>query len=167
MTDITSTYTGGRATGSGAFAVTASVNAAQAAIVDDVSVFDLINLDLWQQTLQVREGLPAAYVAEMSDALSISRVLYLEGLDLPRSTIEARIKNKTPLTRAEGAAVLRSAKALRKAQEVLEDNLAAAQWFKRSNRSLGGVTPVSLMDTDSGYELVIKTLGRIEYGVVA
>ena len=167
MTAATSTVPCARTASPGSFTLTASVDATQAASAADVSVFDLVNLDLWQQTLQVREGLPAAYVAEMSEALSISRVLYLEGLDLPRSTIEARIKNKTPLTSAEGAAVLRSAKALRKAQEVLEDNLAAAQWFKRSNRSLGGVTPVSLMDTDSGYELVIKTLGRIEYGVVA
>jgi putative toxin-antitoxin system antitoxin component (TIGR02293 family) len=131
------------------------------------SVFALANLDLWDQAVHVREGLPASYVAEMSDALAMPRTSYLENLQLPRSTIEARIKKKASLTSAEGDAVLRSAKALAKAEQVFEDHATAAAWFKRSIRSLGGVTPVSLMDTDSGFELVMKTLGRIEHGVVA
>ncbi len=62
---------------------------------------------------------------------------------------------------------MRTAKALAKAGEVLEDRDMAAKWFKREIRSLGGVTPISLMDTDSGFELVMKTLGKIEYGIVA
>ena len=131
------------------------------------SIFALVNLGLWDQTVHVREGLPAAFVAEMSDALAMPRANFLDNLQLPRSTIEARIKKKTPLTSAEGGAVLRSAKALARAEEVFEDHASAAAWFKREIRSLGGVTPVSLMDTDSGFELVMKTLGRIEYGVVA
>ncbi len=131
------------------------------------SIFSLVNLDLWGQTTQVRGGLPAIYVCEMSDALDMPRSSFLDHLHLPRSTIEARIKKKTPLTSSEGDAVLRSAKALAKAENVFEDRAAAAAWFKREIRALGGVTPVSLMDTESGFELVIKTLGRIEFGVVA
>jgi putative toxin-antitoxin system antitoxin component (TIGR02293 family) len=131
------------------------------------SIFNLVSKGLWDQTTQVREGLPAVYVAEMSDALAMPRASYLDNLHLPRSTIEARIKNKTPLTSSEGSAVLRSAKALARAEQIFEDRAAAATWFKREIRALGGVTPVSLMDTDSGFELVMKTLGRIEQGVVA
>ncbi|MBM3343610.1 MAG: DUF2384 domain-containing protein [Betaproteobacteria bacterium] len=33
------------------------------------------------------------------------------------------------------------------------------------NRSLGNVTPLSLLDTDLGAEAVTDTLGRIEHGV--
>lgn len=131
------------------------------------SIFGLVNQGLWDQTVSLREGLSAQYVCEMSDALDMPRASLLDNLQLPRSTIEARIKNKTPLTSAEGSAVLRTAKALAKAEEVFENREAASKWFKREIRSLGGVTPVSLMDTDSGFELVMKTLGRIEHGVVA
>lgn len=131
------------------------------------SIFDLVHLGLWDQTVQLRKGLSVEYVSEVSDALDMTRASFLDSLQLPRSTIEARIKKKTPLTSAEGGAVLRTAKALAKAEEVFEDHEAAAKWFKREIRSLGGVTPVSLMDTESGFELVMKTLGRIEYGVVA
>ena len=131
------------------------------------SIFSLVSMGLWDQTVQLRKGISAQYVAEMSDALDMTRASLLENLQLPRSTIEARIKNRTPLTSAEGGAVLRTAKALAKAEEVLEDRDMATKWFKREIRSLGGVTPISLMDTDSGFELVMKTLGKIEYGIVA
>lgn len=63
--------------------------------------------------------------------------------------------------------MLRLAKALDKAEQVFEDRAQARLWLKRKTRSLCGVTPVSLMDTGSGYELVIRQLGRIEHGVVA
>jgi putative toxin-antitoxin system antitoxin component (TIGR02293 family) len=131
------------------------------------SIFIVAKMDLWDQTVTVRKGLPAASVDEMSDALSMPRANLLDYLQLARSTIEGRIKKSTPLTPAEGDAVLRTAKALTRAQEVFEDADAASSWLKRETRSLGGVTPVSLMDTVSGFELVMNTLGRIEQGVVA
>lgn len=61
----------------------------------------------------------------------------------------------------------RTAKAIAKAEDVLGDAGAAAKWFQREIRSLGGVTPASMMDSDSGFESVIKTLQRIEFGVVS
>nr|WP_315215725.1 MbcA/ParS/Xre antitoxin family protein [uncultured Duganella sp.] len=37
----------------------------------------------------------------------------------------------------------------------------------QDNRSLGGKAPLSLLDTEAGYELVLDTLGRIEHGIVS
>ncbi len=65
------------------------------------------------------------------------------------------------------AILLRSAKVLHRAQEVFGDQDAASSWFKREVRSLGGVTPLSLIHTDRGFELVMHTLARIEYGIPA
>lgn len=131
------------------------------------SIFSFAQSALGDQVVCVRKGLPSSYVAEMSEALAMPRTSFLDSLQLPRSTIEDRIKKNTPLTPSEGDAVLRAAKALAKAQEVFEDRAYACDWLKREIRSLGGVTPVSLMDTDSGFALVMNTLGRIEHGVVA
>lgn len=58
-------------------------------------------------------------------------------------------------------------KLLNRAVEVLEDEEAAFTWLTTGNRSLGGVLPLSLLDVELGYELVLDTLGRIEYGVVS
>jgi putative toxin-antitoxin system antitoxin component (TIGR02293 family) len=131
------------------------------------SIFNEVKRGLWEQLQHVRKGLPSVFVVEMSDALQMPRATFLEHLQLPRSTIESRIKGKRALSSTEGDAVLRAAKAFTRAQEVLEDRAAATAWLKRPIRSLGGVTPMSLMDTDSGYALVMDTLGKIEHGVVA
>ena len=131
------------------------------------SIFSFAQSALVDQIVCVRKGLPSSYVAEMSEALAMTRTSFLDSLQLPRSTIEDRIKKNTPLTPSEGDAVLRAAKALAKAEEVFEERAYASDWLKREIRSLGGVTPVSLMDTGSGFALVMNTLGRIEHGVVA
>jgi len=137
------------------------------ASLEKPSIFNEVKRGLWEQSQHVRKGLPSVFVVEMSDALQMPRATFLEHLQLPRSTIESRIKGKRALSSTEGDAVLRAAKAFTRAQEVLEDRAAATAWLKRPIRSLGGVTPMSLMDTDSGYALVMDTLGKIEHGVVA
>nr|WP_229264645.1 MbcA/ParS/Xre antitoxin family protein [Duganella sp. 1411] len=49
----------------------------------------------------------------------------------------------------------------------MEDEPSAQRWITQENRSLGGEAPLSLLDTEAGYELVLDTLGRIEYGIVS
>jgi putative toxin-antitoxin system antitoxin component (TIGR02293 family) len=56
---------------------------------------------------------------------------------------------------------------LARAAEVLEDEAAATAWIQRDIRSLGGVSPLSLLDTEAGVDLVMDTLARIEYGIAA
>jgi putative toxin-antitoxin system antitoxin component (TIGR02293 family) len=50
--------------------------------------------------------------------------------------------------------------------EVFEGALAASSWLKAKNSALGGRTPWSLLVTDSGVDAAIRTLGRIEQGVL-
>lgn len=56
-------------------------------------------------------------------------------------------------------------KALVRAEDVLGTKEKAQRWLKSPIRALGGVTPLSLLDTDAGAEQVDIILGRIEYGV--
>ena len=49
--------------------------------------------------------------------------------------------------------------------EVFEDKERFNTWMKSENRALGGVTPLSLIDTLYGAEEVKHLIGRIEYGV--
>lgn len=58
-------------------------------------------------------------------------------------------------------------KARERAAEVLGSEDLAQQWLHREIRSLGGVQPVSLLDTEEGFDLVMDTLGRIESGIAA
>lgn len=61
----------------------------------------------------------------------------------------------------------RAARIWSRALYVLEDEDAALAWLHRANRSLGSAAPISLLDTEAGYELVLDILARIEYGIVS
>ncbi len=54
-----------------------------------------------------------------------------------------------------------------RAETVFEAPDSALNWLQSPNASLGGVTPLSLLDTDLGADSVLDTLGRIEHGVFA
>jgi putative toxin-antitoxin system antitoxin component (TIGR02293 family) len=71
------------------------------------------------------------------------------------------------LSASEQDRLYRTEKVLTRALAVLEDEESAKAWIVRGNRSLGGEAPLSLLDTEVGYELVLDTLGRIEYGIVS
>jgi len=58
------------------------------------------------------------------------------------------------LTRLTGTAI-----------EVLGDRDRAVHWLTRSNRALGGETPVELVQTEEGLQSALDALYRIEHGV--
>ena len=115
----------------------------------------------------MRRGMSAQVVPDVAARLGISQDKLFERLRLPRSTMKSRIGNKKPLSATEQDRMYRADRVWNRALAVLEDENAARNWINRDNRSLGGESPLSLLDTEAGYELVLDTLGRIEYGVVA
>lgn len=83
-----------------------------------------------------------------------------------RSTAKAReMLAEKPLNELRQAN--RRAKVCERAEEVFGSELLAQQWLHSEIRSIGGVQPVSLLDTDEGFTLVMDTLGRIEHGIAA
>jgi putative toxin-antitoxin system antitoxin component (TIGR02293 family) len=52
-----------------------------------------------------------------------------------------------------------------KAIQLFNTNLAVQQWIKTPLMALNGQTPLSLLDTGIGANLVLNTLGRLEEGV--
>lgn len=116
---------------------------------------------------RIRTGIPAEVVDTLAQQLDVSRERFVLMVGLPRSTLKARRAAGQPLSPAEGDRMVRVGRILQRAVDVLEDADSARRWIVRENRSLGGVTPLSLLDTEAGYELVIDTLGRIEHGIAA
>lgn len=115
----------------------------------------------------MRRGMSAQVVPNVAARLGISQDKLFDRLRLPKSTMKSRIGNKKPLSATEQDRMYRADRVWNRALAVLEDENAARSWITRDNRSLGGESPLALLDTEAGYELVLDTLGRIEYGVVA
>ena len=115
----------------------------------------------------MRAGMPANLVAEAASRLGISQDRLYESLRLPKSTLKSRISKGQPLAAVEQDRIYRVYRVLERAAAVLEDEAAARAWVNRENRALGGEAPLSLLDTEAGYELVQDTLDRIAYGVLS
>jgi putative toxin-antitoxin system antitoxin component (TIGR02293 family) len=58
-------------------------------------------------------------------------------------------------------------KVFSRTNSVFKDVDKAMSWLKSPCYALGDQIPVQLLDTTEGMELVMNTLGRIEYGVFA
>lgn len=114
----------------------------------------------------VRKGLPAASIDSIVRLTRIAQNELAHALAIPERTL-ARRKREGVLSPEESAKLLRFARVVERAEEVFESTLAALAWLKTDNPALGGVTPLSLMDTDIGADTVLDTLGRIEHGVFA
>lgn len=50
--------------------------------------------------------------------------------------------------------------------EVLESKDDFIHWLKSPIRALGYKTPLSMLETKEGIQLVLDVLGRIEYGII-
>jgi putative toxin-antitoxin system antitoxin component (TIGR02293 family) len=123
--------------------------------------------DAFEVISKMRSGTPARTIAGIASSLGLSQDRLFDLLRLPKSTVKGRISSDGKLSATEQDRVYRAGKVLSRAVQVLEDEEAAKAWLSRHNRSLGGEVPLALLDTEVGYELVLDTLGRIEYGVIS
>lgn len=114
----------------------------------------------------VRRGLPAACVDAVVRITRITQSDLAHALAIPERTL-ARRKREGALSPEESAKLVRFARVVERAEVVFEDADGALDWLQSPNASLGGVTPLSLLDTDIGADSVMDTLGRIEHGVFA
>ena len=114
----------------------------------------------------VRRGLPARAIDAIAQAVQLTQAELSQTLAIPERTLIRRKKEGT-LSTDESAKLLRVARVMQRAVDVFDDRDGALDWLKSANDSLGGVTPLSLLDTDLGAETVLDTLGRIAHGVFA
>ena len=114
----------------------------------------------------VRRGLPSASVDAIVRLTRITQAELAQALAIPERTL-ARRKREGVLSAEESSKLLRLARVVERAGEVFEAVQPALAWLETANAALGGVTPLSLLDTDIGADSVLETLGRIEHGVFA
>lgn len=110
------------------------------------------------------KGLAAEAATELLEAGLLSPEELYE-LVIPRRTFDRRLESHQPLTVVESDRLLRAARVIVRAIEALGSGDKAATWLRTANRSLRGVPPIALLETDLGARMVERILGRIEHGV--
>ena len=142
----------------------------EASSLDSVSIekiSDIFAGEILEVIARMRDGTPAHVIPVIAEDLGISESSLFDLLHLSKSKTTGWTSTNVMLSAAAQDRIYRLLRVLRRATEVLEDNDSARQWISRPNRVLGGEAPITLLDTAVGYELVLATLTRIEYGVVS
>jgi putative toxin-antitoxin system antitoxin component (TIGR02293 family) len=115
----------------------------------------------------IRRGLPSASLESVSKRMDLSAIATIESLGLAKRTIARRLQERQTLTAEESERVVRLARVLAQATDILGSVEKARRWLQKPNRALGGEVPIRLLDTDIGANAVFEELGRIDYGVFA
>ena len=125
-------------------------------------------MDPISQGRTIRDGMDAIIAERVAkELLQIPLQTLLSGLGLPSSTILRKISRKERLSGSESDRIARVLYIREQAADVFEDEDLAAQWMRRGNAALGGLTPLEVLDTQPGYDRVRDILARIAFGVAA
>ncbi len=110
----------------------------------------------------VEEGLPLATVDELKrlGGLTDTELARI----IPRRTL-AHARKQRHLSPEQSDRVALAAGAFTLAHATFLDRKKANDWMRQPNGAIDGQTPLSLLRTGSGAELVGNALGRIAYGV--
>ena len=112
----------------------------------------------------LRVGLPVQELMDLQASLKVPMEKLVPKLGISKATLHRR-KATGRLDPAESDRVVRFARLMGKAVEVMESDDNARQWLTSPQFGLGGAVPLDYADTEVGAREVEDLLGRIEYGV--
>ncbi len=114
----------------------------------------------------IRAGLPYTALESLASLLELTQRDITAVLGAAPRTL-ARRKRQRRLSPIESDRLYRLARILQTAAATLGNVDKARAWLGRPNRALGGVTPLSMLDTEVGVRQVEDALIRINYGMYA
>ncbi|WP_375417684.1 antitoxin Xre/MbcA/ParS toxin-binding domain-containing protein [uncultured Hymenobacter sp.] len=114
---------------------------------------------------RARAGLATTEVREISQQLELTVRELAPILDTTERTLARRLESEGELSKSESERLLLLRQLTEHGVDVFEDQGKFNRWLRRPLPLLGNQSPLELLDTASGFQLVDELLGRIEYGV--
>jgi putative toxin-antitoxin system antitoxin component (TIGR02293 family) len=113
---------------------------------------------------QILSGLPVQELKDLQVSLDVPMEKRVPMLGISNATLHRRMAGGR-LGPVESDRVVRFARLMGKAVEVMESAENARQWLTSPQFGLGGAVPLEYAETEVGAREVEDLLGRIEYGV--
>jgi putative toxin-antitoxin system antitoxin component (TIGR02293 family) len=140
---------------------------AKSSILSAGAFHRLLGVEPMRRIDLVRKGLPASAVQAAADYLAMSQKDLLAAIRIPVSTLTLRTRTRKPLSPDESDKLVRLAEVVKHAIAVFGDEAEGKAWLNESIISLGNRRPLDMLDTQDGFDLVMRTLGRIQFGAPA
>jgi len=113
---------------------------------------------------EIAAGIPGKSIPTLIIVLDMTREDFSDLIGRARKTLSDLVQREH-LSRVDSDQLYRIARAIVHAVSVFEDAAYAVHWLKESNEALGGATPLSLLSTVEGDEVVHAELGAVEHGM--
>jgi len=113
---------------------------------------------------EIEAGIPGKSIPTLIVVLDVTREDFSDLLGRARKTLSDLVQREH-LSRVDSDLLYRIARAIVHAVSVFEDAAYAVHWLKEPNEALGGATPLSLLSTVEGNEVVHAELGAVEHGM--
>src|SRR5438445_12710749 len=105
----------------------------------------------------IRDGFPPAVLERLMNFSGLTLKELADALDLSPRSLQRR-RRSGRLARFESDRLYRLARIVALADEYLGDHVRALRWLKHPNRALGGIAPVTAIDTELGARQVENVL---------
>lgn len=112
----------------------------------------------------VREGIPTSRFDALKELLDVPVTTLAEVVGITPSTLSRRRKRGV-FNKDESERILRIARIVLRAKDVLDGIENARKWLTEPARALGGEPPLEFADTEPGAREVERLLIRLEHGV--
>ena len=112
----------------------------------------------------IRVGLAFQEIDALRKSLDVPMQSLAAKLGISKATLQRR-KTRGRFDPAESDRLLRFARLMGKAVEVMESQETARRWLNSPQAGLGGAIPLDYAETEIGAREVEDLLGRIEHGV--
>lgn len=126
------------------------------AYLAESSAIDLVELS--------RKGIKKSALPNLSEALDIPMKRLAKLLPVTERTLQRRATDSL-LNSSTSQQVILLGQLIARGEEIFGDRQTFQNWVKQPNTALGGYTPLNMMDTTIGIQLVMDVLGRVEHGV--
>jgi putative toxin-antitoxin system antitoxin component (TIGR02293 family) len=124
-------------------------------------VSSMTDLDMLQLT---RNGFPKSLLLSFAKRISLTMQEFADIMHISERTLQRYDDNAIIKTEyAEKAVTL--ARLYTRGEEVFGSLDKFKTWMKTPLHVFKGETPVSLLDTSMGFDMIFKELGRIEHGI--
>jgi putative toxin-antitoxin system antitoxin component (TIGR02293 family) len=110
------------------------------------------------------KGVTKDALVHLARYLDISLGQMAELLSITERTIQRYTMEKS-FNRILSEQILQIAEVAARGTEVFGDKDKFLLWLKQPNRALGNKTPINLLGSRFGAEMILDELGRMEYGV--
>lgn len=110
------------------------------------------------------QGVPKSALKNLADFLGLSPGQIAALLSISERTLQ-RYTATRRFNRNISEHILHLAEVAARGVDVFEDKTRFLLWLNHPNLALGGETPVNLLKSRFGADMILRELGRIEHGV--